>query len=76
MNSSTFSTDEILEIKRQLPRGAIQRIANKLGRNYSGVHKVLSGKAYSETVIRQALEEIESKAELRQRFETLKNKSA
>jgi hypothetical protein len=75
MKASIFSKDEIKDIKERLPRGSIIRIANRLGRDYSGVRRVLSGKAYSHEVIAAALEECEKNGELRRRFDNIKQKA-
>ena len=76
MHSSILTNEEIIELGKSLPRGAKARIARKLKRDYTGVKKVLDGKAFSRDVIEAAIVELESNSDLRKRFQNLKSKSA
>jgi len=81
MNVSILSSDELLELRSDLPHRAVSMICKKTGYSRWLVSQVLNGKYPKETegkqkIIEAAINILDSRNELRQRFEQLKSKSA
>ncbi|AEL24322.1 hypothetical protein [Cyclobacterium marinum] len=61
MNNLRISTEKLMELKRNLPHGAINEIANELGIHRNNVTDVFKGKWENDQVIDLAIQKIELK---------------
>jgi len=59
MNNLRISTEKLIKLKRNLPHGAINEIANELGIHRNNVTDVFKGKWENEQVIDSAIQKIE-----------------
>lgn len=81
MNVSILTSEELIELRSQLPHRVVSMIHKKTGKSTWLISQVLNGKYNKETqskqeIIEAAIDILKSRDELRQRYELLKSKSA
>ena len=81
MKTSKLNQEELLQLKNELPLGAIKDIANSVGLTREYVSMVLNGKRpYNKQIVKAALDYINNESvenmEIRERFEKITKKTA
>ena len=84
MNTSILTDNQLAELRKALPHGSIKKIADALDITYETVSRVLNGHKsntpFYEPIISEAISLVENIAESRnqlsERFEQLKNKAS